>query len=228
LLKVRSVLPQEKKDYLNRLKDAVGVWFRRPDDGVKRESLMPIQDAIARRLCLSIRYNTANRGTLTDRVVEPVGLLFYSRQWHLVAWCRMRLDFRDFRLDRMARWEVLEECFEGHAGFSVKDFLKESIECHELTPATVVVEREVLERFRNEMPCTPVSSEVMADGRVRLELLSFSVPWMAEWLLGFGCRVEAVQPVELREKMGEVARAIAERYAGVPVKDEVGELSGVL
>jgi predicted DNA-binding transcriptional regulator YafY len=229
LLKVRSVLPQEKKDYLSRLKDAVGVWFRRPDDGVKRESLMPIQDAIARRLCLSIRYNTANRGALTDRVVEPVGLLFYSRQWHLVAWCRMRLDFRDFRLDRMARWEVLEECFEGHAGFSVKDFLKESIECHELTPATVVVEREVLERFRNEMPCTPVSSEVMADGRVRLELLSFSIGWMAEWLLGFGTRVEALQPVELRERMGEVARGIVGMYAGDGVKAKVErELSGVL
>jgi len=213
LLKVRSVLPQEKRDYLHRLKDAVGVWFRRPDDGVKRESLMPIQDAIVRRLCLAIRYNTANRGTLTDRVVEPVGLIFYSRQWHLIAWCRVRRDFRDFRLDRMAHWEVLGECFEGHAGFSVKDFLRENIECHELTPATVLVEREVLERFRNEMPCTPVSSDEQPDGRVKLELLSFSIPWMAEWLLGFGPRVEAVQPPELRDQMGETARAIAARYA---------------
>jgi predicted DNA-binding transcriptional regulator YafY len=218
LLKVRSVLPQEKRDYLSRLKDAVGVWFRRPDDGVKRESLMPIQDAIVRRLCLSIRYNTANRGALTDRVVEPVGLIFYSRQWHLIAWCRMRGDFRDFRLDRMARWEVLGECFAGHAGFSVKDFLRENIECHELTPATVLVDREVLERFRNEMPCTPVASETQPDDRVKLELLSFSIPWMAEWLLGFGCRVEAVHPPELREQMGEVARAIAARY----VEEAVG------
>ncbi|MCW1922716.1 YafY family transcriptional regulator [Luteolibacter arcticus] len=213
LLKVRSVLPQEKRDYLHRLKDAVGVWFRRPDDGAaRRESLMPIQDAIVRRLCLAICYNTANRGALTDRVVEPLGLIFYSRQWHLIAWCRVRRDFRDFRLDRVARWEVLGECFEGHAGFSVKEFLRENIECHELTPATVLVEREVLERFRMEMPCTPVSDEVQRDGRVKLELLSFSIPWMAEWLLGFGRRVEAVHPPELREQMGEIALAMVERY----------------
>ncbi|MCW1884635.1 YafY family transcriptional regulator [Luteolibacter flavescens] len=213
LLKVRSVLPQEKRDYLHRLKDAVGVWFRRPDDSAKRESLMPIQDAIVRRLCLAILYNTANRGTLTDRIVEPVGLIFYSRQWHLIAWCRVRRDFRDFRLDRVARWEVLGECFEGHAGFSVKDFLRDSIECHELTPATVLVDQEVLERFRLEMPCTPVSSDLQADGRVKLEVLSFSVPWMAEWLLGFGRRVEAVHPPELRERMGAVARELAGMYA---------------
>lgn len=213
LLKVSSVLPQEKRDYLERLKGAIGVWFRRPDDGSKRESLMPVQDAIVRRHCLSIRYNTANRGSLTDRVVEPLGLVFYSRQWHLIAWCRMRRDFRDFRLDRMARWEVLEERYEGHARFSVKDFLRENIGCHELTPATVIVGREALERFRAEMPCTPVWEKMLGDGRVELELLSFSIPWMAEWLLGFGLQVEAVEPPELREAMHEAARAIAARYA---------------
>ena len=63
------------------------------------------------------------------------------------------------------------------------------------------------------MPCTPMSSEAQQDGRVKLELLGFSIPWMAEWLLGFGRRVEAVHPPELREQMGEVARSIAERYA---------------
>lgn len=213
MLKVRSVLPPEKKDYVQRLKGTVGVWFRRPDDGVKRESLMPVQDAIVRRHCLSIRYNTANRGAITDRVVEPLGLLFYSRQWHLIAWCRLRHDFRDFRLDRIATWEVLGERFEGHAGFSVKEFLRENIESHELTPATVIVEREAVERFRAEMPCTPVSDENLSDGRVKLELLGFSIPWMAEWLLGFGLRVEAVEPAELRNAMREAAVAVAARYA---------------
>ncbi|RYD46383.1 MAG: HTH domain-containing protein, partial [Verrucomicrobiaceae bacterium] len=57
LLKVRSVLPQEKKDYLHQLRDKVGVWFRHSGDEMRRESLMPIQDAIVRRRCLRISYN---------------------------------------------------------------------------------------------------------------------------------------------------------------------------
>jgi len=213
LLKVRSVLPQEKRDYLHRLNGAVSVWFRRPGGEEKGESLMPVQDAIVRRNCLAIHYDAASRGTITGRVVEPLGLVYYSRRWHLIAWCRLRRDFRDFRLDRLASWEVLDERYEGHADFSVKEFLRECIENRELTPATVIVEREALERFRAELPSTPVSQQTQPDGRVKLELLSYSIPWLAEWLLGFGLKVEALEPPELRDSMREAAQAVAARYA---------------
>ncbi len=219
LLKVKSVLPQEKKDYLHQLRDKVGVWFRRSGDDMRRESLMPIQDAIARKRCLQICYNTANRGAITDRTVEPLGLVFYTRQWHLIAWCRLRGEVRDFRLDRMSSWEVLDERCQEREEFSVKEFLRESIESHELTPATVHVHREILERFRNEIPCTPLSEKTFPDGSVRMELLSFSLPWLTESLLRFGTRVEAIEPQELREAVRGAALAVAacysEDFAGV-------------
>lgn len=213
LLKVRSVLPQEKRDYLQRLRDKVGIATRQSAAIGRRESLMPIQGAVVRRQCLEIRYNTANRGALTLRVVEPLGLVFYARQWHLIAWCRMRREVRDFRLDRMAAWEVLGECFEDHVDFSVKEFLRANIECRELTPVTVAVDPVVLERFRAEMHCTMVSENPQADGRLRLELLTFSLPWLAEWLLSFGTRAEALGPPELRECVHQAACRVTALYA---------------
>ena len=48
---------------------------------------------------------------------------------------------------------------------------------------------------------------------MRVELLSFSLGWLAEWLLGFGARVEAVEPPELRAAVREAALAIAVSYA---------------
>jgi predicted DNA-binding transcriptional regulator YafY len=213
LLKVRSVLPQEKRDYLQRLNDKVAVWSRPTHERPRLDSLMPMHDAVARRRCLAIHYNTANRGTLTQRVVEPLGLVFYSRQWHLIAWCRLRGEVRDFRLDRVASWELLEECHHAHADFSVKEFLRESIDCNDLTPASVVVDSDSLERFRAEMPCTPLSQTPDREGRVRLELLTFSLPWLAEALLGFGARAEAIEPPELRDAVRQAALAVASRHA---------------
>ncbi len=213
LLKVRSVLPQEKRDYLHRLKDKVGVWSRNAGDVRRQDSLMPIQDAVARRRCLQIRYNTANRGAITPRVVEPLGLVFYSRQWHLIAWCRLRQDLRDFRLDRVAAWELLDECHDAHADFSVKEFLRENIANRELTPVCVIVDCDSLERFKSEMPCTPLAEHPLADGRVRLELLAFSLAWLADWLLGFGVRAEAIEPPELREGVRKAALAVAARHS---------------
>jgi predicted DNA-binding transcriptional regulator YafY len=212
LLKVRSVLPQEKRDYLQRLRSSLGVRLRRRD-GERRESLMPIQDAVVRRRCLSIRYNTANRGAISDRVVEPLGLVFYSNQWHVIAWCRLREDVRDFRLDRISAWEVTNERFTGHEGFSLRSFLSQNVENHELTPVTVLVNCEVLERFRSEMPSTAVSEKPLGDHRIRIEFLTPSVEWLTGWLLGFGMQVEAAEPAELRECLRQEAQAVAMRLA---------------
>jgi predicted DNA-binding transcriptional regulator YafY len=220
MLKVRSVLPQEKKDYLRRLKDTVGVRFRQSGDELRRDSIMPIQDAIVRRRCLAIQYNTANRGAITDRVVEPLGLVYYARQWHVIAWCRLREDVRDFRLDRIGKWEVLPETYNGHENFSVKDFLRESIAIQELTPVTVTVERDAMEHFRAGMPCSALSEEPLPDNRVKLEMLAFSLDWLAAWLLGFGDRVEALSPVELRNSMRDMALAIASRYGAEPPRQQ--------
>lgn len=213
LLKIKSVLPQEKRDYLARLKNVIGVWFRRGGNEDKKISLMPVQDAVVRRRCIALRYDTAGKGKITTRVVEPLGLVFYSRQWHLIAWCRLRKDFRDFRLDRLAGWEVLDECYHGHAGFSVKDFLREKIDGDELIPATIRVSRESLERFRTEMPCTALEERPNTDGSVELEVLTCSLRWTSSWLLSFGTRVEALEPPELREALRQAALAVAARYA---------------
>ena len=213
LLKVRSVLPQEKRDYLRQLHDKVGIIARPSEADARRKSLMPVQGAVARRRCLRIRYNTGNCGVISERVVEPLGLVFYSHQWHLIAWCRWRQDVRDFRLDRISAWEVLDDFFENRADFSVKEFLREHIECEELTPVSVVVEPSVLDRFRGELHGSPVSEKTLADGRVMMELLSFSLPWLADWLLGFGTRVEALEPPELRTRVREAALAVATRHA---------------
>jgi predicted DNA-binding transcriptional regulator YafY len=42
-------------------------------------------------------------GTTARREVEPHTLVNYGRRWYLVAWDRMRQDWRTFRLDRLER-----------------------------------------------------------------------------------------------------------------------------
>jgi predicted DNA-binding transcriptional regulator YafY len=213
LLKIKSVLPQEKKDYLSRLRNAIGVWFRRGGSEDRKLSLMPIQDAVVRRHCLALRYDAASKGKITTRIVEPLGLVFYSRQWHLIAWCRLRKAFRDFRLDRFAGWEVMAECYHGHADFSVKAFLQEKIDGDELAPATIRVSREVLDRFRSEMPCSSLDERIQPDGSVEVEILTCSMSWLSSWLLGYGTLVEAIEPQELRDLLRDAAMAVAARYS---------------
>lgn len=215
LLKVRSVLPPERRDYLDRLSKNVSVWIKSPTrDEEGHQALMRLQEAVVRRRCTALRYDAGNRGEITTRLVEPLGVVFYSRQWHLIAFCRMRRAMRDFRLDRMVDWEVHEEVFSGHDDFSLNDFLEEAIRGKQLNPATLIFHPQVMDRVRNEMMCTQIEETRLPDGRIRIDTLTGSLEWLAGWVLSFGTQVEVAHPLELRSMVRNAAFAIAEVHAG--------------
>lgn len=64
--------------------------------------LTTIQNAIVGKTILRIEYETSG-GETSTREVEPIGLTFYSLNWHLIAWCHLRNDYRDFRTSRIRR-----------------------------------------------------------------------------------------------------------------------------
>src|SRR5262245_1662453 len=103
LLKIRSVLPRDRQDYIDRLERSTAIVSRaaRANPRLSSEALTPIQRAIAERRVLALDYQAANRGDVTRRQVEPLGLLYYGENWHVIAYCRLRQDVRDFRTDRI-------------------------------------------------------------------------------------------------------------------------------
>jgi predicted DNA-binding transcriptional regulator YafY len=56
--------------------------------------------------------NEANK--ITSRLVEPFAILNTKENWLLVAWCRLRNEFRYFRLDRINQMEILTDTFTPH------------------------------------------------------------------------------------------------------------------
>jgi predicted DNA-binding transcriptional regulator YafY len=52
-----------------------------------------------------------------------VCLAFWGQVWTLGAWCRMRQDFRNFRLDRMAGLRVLDETYADDPAHGLRAFL---------------------------------------------------------------------------------------------------------
>ncbi|MGJ8672839.1 helix-turn-helix transcriptional regulator [Rubritalea sp.] len=208
LLKVRAALPEGHKDYLSQMDQRVEVWSK--SNGMQDEGmLMPIQDAVVKRRCVSICYDTAARGELTTRVVEALGLVFYGRRWHLIAWCRLRASIRDFRLDRIKEWEVLEEVFTAHDDFSVTDFYKAEV-CDEVLSSVIFeCERWALDRVMSELPCEVIAKDALENGRYLIEARTYSVEWLAKSMIGLGTSVLVKQPLEL----GQILRAEAEKIA---------------
>src|SRR5205823_3366853 len=96
LLKIRSVLPRDRQDYLDRLERSTAVVSRgsMAIPRLSSEALIPIQRALAERRVLSLDYQGGQRREMTSRQVEPLGLVYYADNWHLTAPGRARLSHR--------------------------------------------------------------------------------------------------------------------------------------
>jgi predicted DNA-binding transcriptional regulator YafY len=110
--KIKAVLRQNLKDKANLLADRT-----RFNQNINRErnsnNLSDLQFALTNFLVTRIEYSNES-SQITSRLIEPFALLSTQENWLLVAWCRLRNEFRYFRLDRIARLETLNEKFTPH------------------------------------------------------------------------------------------------------------------
>lgn len=88
-----------------------------------RRGLAALRGAIEERRLVRLRYRRGD-GKTSRRRVRPLGLAFWGEGWTLTAWCELRGAFRNFRLDRLLGYEVLEEHFELEPGRTLADFLR--------------------------------------------------------------------------------------------------------
>lgn len=82
-----------------------------------------IHQAVSGQQVLALRYQDES-GRVTERDVLPLGLFFWGERWLLVAWCELRNDYRNFRLDRCLAVRATERRFSECADRSLNDFLR--------------------------------------------------------------------------------------------------------
>lgn len=110
--KIKSVLKYNVKDKANLLAERT-----RFDQNINRErnsnNLSDLQFALTNFNLTKIEYTNDAKKT-TVRLIEPFALLS-TENWLLLAYCRLREEFRFFRLDRIKKMEILDEKFEPHS-----------------------------------------------------------------------------------------------------------------
>lgn len=109
--KIKAVLKHSVKDKANLLSERT-LFSQNVNNERTSSNISDLQFALTNFRLVAIDYvNEAN--TATRRIIEPFALLS-TDNWLLVAWCRLRKEFRFFRLDRIQQLEVLNEPFTPH------------------------------------------------------------------------------------------------------------------
>ena len=117
--KIAAALPTEKRIAMDRTR------LYAPSFHVDRELgkvLDTMREAIVEARRLAFNYKDEG-GKPSERTVRPLGLYFWGQRWTLAAWCEMRLDFRNFRLDRVSG-VTMGARFPDEPGKRLEDFLR--------------------------------------------------------------------------------------------------------
>lgn len=112
ITKIRSVLKYSQKEKVDLLDERI-VFRINPENQTTSGYLMSIQSAITNFKLIEIEYYSLQR-ELTKRTVEPFALYSTQENWLLIAFCRLRAEFRSFRIDQIKNLTLIEEFFEPH------------------------------------------------------------------------------------------------------------------
>ncbi len=212
LLKIRAVLPNEHKEHWTQLEQIVEI---EPEASSMLPKYPPmiiqLQNAIIHRQVLAIQYLSYRSQEVSNRKIEPLGLLFYSHHWHLIAFCQLRQDLRDFRTDRIQSLAPQEIQFDPREDFSLKDYFKASQRLESPIPIEVRFPKSIYENLKEHYFYGFVETVEVADG-YRVSFLVPSFKWIFHWLLGFGTAIEVLSPVELRQKFLQEAQGFRDLY----------------
>lgn len=118
LEKIEQVLPPSLRDKPARVRVFAPEFMTKPSIW---QAIPDLRRAINERRKISFNYRD-EKAVDSHRSVRPLAIYFWGKVWTCVAWCELRNDFRQFRLDRMQDWQISLAHFEEEAGKTLADF----------------------------------------------------------------------------------------------------------
>lgn len=181
--------------------------------------IFDLAEATASRRQLELSYR-ASRGEVTERRVDPYGLVRLERYWYLSGYCYLRQDVRVFRLDRVRRARATEANFIPPTNFDALGVVSQAIAGTSFPGAVtceVILDCSIVEASRL-IPEAAVTLEPEEDSvLLRVHVLPGQLREIALYLLGFPFEVRVLRPQPLREALLRLSQRAAALAAEDPV-----------
>lgn len=212
--KIKAVLPESHREFIVHLEDHVRVFHQVDSDrgNLSNSYITAIQKALSEQKCIKIKYNAQYNKNSSERIVEPLGLCFYGFKWHLIAFCKMRNEYRDFRLDRIGELALTNDCCKNNKGFSISEYFARQWEANELYNVTVRFDKKIIPVISGTRYYFGFYDETEFTDYIEMCFAVNDYKYMANWLLTMGEAVFEVQPEILSDMIREQVKKLANKY----------------
>lgn len=209
--KLRNTLPLAQLETLdNKVKQLVIDLSPWGANELMKGSVICIRKAIENHNEIEFIY-IDSEGKRTNRIVEPYSLVLKGQKWYLYAWCKIRQDFRLFKLSRMRELSATTAVYKPReAPMDKLDWEDPWSTSENMISLQLVFEKEmesiVTDWFGDDV-------EKQEDGRF---LVRSSMPesnWLYGFILSFGNGVEVTDPPHIRSILAKISKGIYEKYS---------------
>lgn len=201
LNKIKSYLQYSDKNDINVLEKnmLMGSLVHRFNANVPA-ALSTLFESIAQRRAVTMGYQNSLSTKATQREIEPVGVFHQGAYWYFIAYCHLRKDYRQFRVDRIQEIDLSPIPFtREHEPLS--HYLKKE-EPTAVTTIRIKVPLAYARYMEWERPYYGFQSEEITDDGVTMTFACKNREHeFARWYLMYADQAEILEPEELREQV---------------------------
>ena len=217
LIKLLAAIPSVQRRGAEDVRQRIHVdsaGWRQSEEAVP--ALRTLREAVWQDRKLRLTYQRGD-GATVERMVEPLGLVAKGSVWYLIA--AVAGEPRSYRASRVQEAALLDEPSVRPAGFDLAAYWEQSALQFKANlpryPATLRADPSLLPSLRSGGHFSRLEqvSRPDADGLVTAEMIFEDEHNACEFVLGFGPRLEVLDPPSLRAQVIATAKGIVALYA---------------
>lgn len=205
--KVKAVIRNSEKNLVTTIENQIDIYSYRPKQDSIKNIIPTILESISEKTQLKINYQNV-KDESSERIIEAVGIFYEVNYWYVMAFCTMRKDFRQFRVDRIMKIQKTQNPFQQEYG-NVGDYRKKSN--NEKVVVKLLVEKKIMPFLVNSKKYYGLTTEEETKNGM---LLTFETEWIEEgfprWLITFADFAEIIEPPILKDIMNDLISKISE------------------
>jgi len=213
LMKIISVLKGDEKEDIETLHTHISVIDSLDKDASAQDFLRPIQQAIVQKQQIEIEYYSLYKDSTNTRTVEPIGLTMYGGNWHMIAYCILRQDYRDFRIDRIQSLHTLASQFQIKKHIALDDYFDKYQSNEQLYEIVLLGRKEGLRFIKDSKYWYGFThQEEHSEEYMRLFFRNADLNGFAKWVMMGGKNVIVEKPEKLKDVIKARVKELADHY----------------
>ena len=172
--------------------DWVEVDFSNWSHGSKDKKLFyTIKDTIINQIIIQLSYSNG-KGESSIREVEPLKLCFKGQDWYLYGFCKLKNDFRFFKLRRITDLIITGKQFEREIPKQIFTDTKQYVQTSE--PIKLRISKSLAYRVYDEFPHYRTDE----NGDFIVDIIDSDPNWTYSYVGTFGSKAEIIEPENIR------------------------------